>query len=225
MRHVWSPRTKALVVGVAVVFVLAAVPAVYAISDGTGVLYMYDSNETTLLPQCTSCGTLGYILTATGTTVYVQVKEITESTAMFPCPSPSTSECTNLQLQYSGYTEMLSNVPLTSTTTCPTGYSSCYNSAEAPWTVGDFSGAAGVTIGACTTGIVVYGQGPGGNMFYSTMVSGSSSEQGHFYGSGTPTTGCPSVPEFPISFGGLLAVLAVAMPALLLLRRKSLGRF
>ncbi|MDG6903987.1 MAG: hypothetical protein JRM96_03755 [Nitrososphaerota archaeon] len=208
--------------GVALLLSSLLVTPAFAISSGTGKLYMYsDSAGQNLLPQTTS-GTLGYLLPDTGTTVYVQVKNITEPTALSTTGcSGSAAECTNIKLQWNGYTEIITGVPVNAVSTgCPTTLT-CWNTISAAWEVGNFSSSSLVTMQCGQTGIVIYGQGTSDNGYYTTEVDGSKSSQGHFFGPGTTTDGsCGiSAPEFPV---GILPLLALAIPALLVVRLRLL---
>lgn len=205
--------------GMALMLSSALVAPVFATASGTGRLYMYsDSTGNTLLPQADNTGTLGYILPATGTTIYVQVKNITESSALSTSGcNGGAAECTNIKLLWNGHTEILSGIPVTEVTAgCPGGYT-CWNTGLAPWVVGTFGSTSQLTVSCGQTGIVVYGQGTSNSGYYAAEVDGSSSSQGHFYGPGTTANGSCAVgaPEFPL---GILPLLALTIPILLIAR-------
>src|SRR5712691_7127007 len=82
--------------------------------SGTGTLFMYSNSAcTSLLPQAS--GNQGYVLPSTGTTVYIKITGITESSI------------TRIELQYSSLSaEIL-------TTTVSGGNTAC-----TPWVVGTF---------------------------------------------------------------------------------------
>jgi hypothetical protein len=126
---------------------------------GTGVLYMYsDSGCTTLLPQLTG-RSYGYILPATGTTVYIQIKSITET------------GITNINLKLSTAHENLA-------TTVAEGQTGCV-----AWTVGTFESGGGAIIGCSVRGGVSYGTSADPNEFQTRSTDGT--DGGHFYGQGT----------------------------------------
>ncbi len=164
-------------------------------TSGTGTLYMYsDSGCSTLLPQVAT-GNEGYILPSTGTTVYVQVKGITES------------GITVIDLQYGGYTEQLS-------TTVTSGSTGCE-----PWVVGTFGISTSVQIACGQTGIVFYGNSTRSNLYQTNSNGGV--DGGHFYGPGTNSDGtCPTgVPQFPLAGAlGFAMVFAIAVPVLIAMR-------
>ena len=191
-------RKYAAVGAVLLVAQFLAVPAAFA-ANGTGVLYMYsDSGCTTLLPQV-SGGNMGYILPATGTTVYIEVKGITETGV------------TRVELNYNG-SPSVEILPVTVTA----GNTNCV-----PWVVGTFGATTGFTIGSCTTGIVFYGNVDKPNQYKTNSNGGS--DGGHFYGPGTDagnTCAQTSVPEFGFGTAGLLLTTALLLPALVLLRRR-----
>ncbi len=203
---------KLLLAGL-VTFVLAAAiaPAAFAKTNGTGTLFMYtDSTCTTLLPQ--SGGTMGYVLPATGTVIGIKVTGITEVA----------DGGITILLQFTGEpNEFLSGTVSGGTTNC------------IAWTVGEFGGTVQDTPSGCATGNVNYGPADDTTVsdFFFTASNGGS-DGGHFFwgtdcGGTTTTTsttsgGCtencpPPVPEFPV---GLLPVLAIAIPVLVLLRRR-----
>ncbi len=191
---------KYAAVGIALILAeLLAIPAAFA-ANGTGVLYIYsDSGCTSLLPPVTG-GNMGYILPATGTTVYIQVKGITET------------GITRIELNYNGsisYVEVLAVTVTSGNTNC------------VPWVVGTFGSSTGITIGSCTTGIVFYGTADRPNEYKTNSNGGA--DGGHFYGPGTDsgnTCAPTSVPEFGLGPAGLLLTTALLLPALVLLRRK-----
>jgi hypothetical protein len=163
--------------------------------SGTGVLFMYsDSSCSTLLPRV-SGGTMGYLLPSTGTTVYVQIKGISELTDGGGV----------ISMQYTPYADTLST---TISGTSPNESTSC-----TPWVVGNFDTATGVAIACGQTGVVFYGQT---SPDYKTKSNGGA-DGGHFFGPGTSSGGAcsSSVPEFPSG----LALVVLALPLLLVLRR------
>jgi len=103
---------------------------------------------------------MGYLLPATGTTVYVEIKGITEVTG-----------ATTIQMQYGGYVTTLSTTVTSDDTSCTA------------WVVGNFDGTGnnGITINCGQTGIVFYD----GNSYQTNSNGGS--DGGHFYGPGTGT--------------------------------------
>ena len=176
-----------------------AVRPVYA-ANGTGTLFIYsDAACTTLLSQVSS-GNNGYILPSTGTTVYVKITGITES-------SVNTIEL----LWMDGIISHKKDL----STTVSGGITDC-----TAWVVGDFSpppSESGITVKCGTTGVVFYGPNTMPNSFMTKSNGGS--DGGHFYGSGTDSSGqcVTSAPEFPL---GSMLMVAAALPAVLLLRRR-----
>jgi len=147
---------------------LAITPAASAVTGGTGTLFIYsDSSCSTLLSQ--SGGIKGYVLPATGTTVYIKITGITEVP-----DGPIT-----ILLQFSGETnEFIAGTVSGGTTNC------------IAWVVGTFGGALQDTPSTCATGIVRYGPALDTTVsdFYSTNSNGGS-DGGHFYwGNGLPCT-------------------------------------
>jgi hypothetical protein len=143
------------------ILTLTAVPNAYAVhTPGTGTLYMYsDSGCTALLPQ--QGGIKGYVMPATGTTVYIQITGITE------VPDGSIS----ILLQYSGVgVQFLTGTVSSGTTSC------------IPWVVGTFGDVLHEPTEICATGVVRYGPAGDTNVddFYSTLSNGGS-DGGHFY--------------------------------------------
>ena len=198
----------------AVVALLSFAGNAYA-AGGTGVLYMYsDPGGASLLPQ--GGGIQGYILPATGTTVYVQIKGITESSAL--TDGTLVSGHTNIILQYNdGVNDHVMTISGVSVTNG--------NTAIVPWIVGTFTDTDGqnlVTISACETGIVFYGT-TGNHKFQSKSNGGSNG--GHFLGPGSNYIGTTCVPPRDVpEFGSesiALVVSAAGMVVALAMRKRA----
>lgn len=199
-----------LALAVAWIYIGIFVASVYTVQE-TGMLFMYsDTAGTTILPQ--DGNIQGYILPATGTTVYVQVQGITEVSSL--TSGTIASGETNIILQYNDgvdHNKTISGVPLTNGDTD-----------IIPWVVGDFSDtdASLIEISPCQTGIVFYGISS--DEKFLTRSNGGSNG-GHFYGPGSifVDTQCdvPSVPEFD-SPGVAVVLGAVGLAATSLFSRR-----
>lgn len=160
----------ALTVTMLGILVTTAIPSVHAPgpSSGNGTLHMYsDSGCSNLLPQ--AGGIKGYVMPATGTSIWIQITGITE------VPDGGIT----ILIQFSGEpNEFISGTVSSGTTNC------------IEWVVGTFGGVLQSTPLTCATGPVSYGPASDTsvNDFYFTDSNGGS-DGGHFYwGTGCSTT-------------------------------------